>query len=140
MVNRMDNTDKKRTGSSPLLLHLSSLLSSLTLVRNATLPSLEQASHVPPSTASLPPNISLWSSHHCNGVVPLNIQPPPIKSKSKELKKQREKELNVVPVEVLVSVEEEEKRVAWMRLPHERSYTHVFFLSGFLMRVLLLLV
>lgn len=122
-----NNTDKKRDGRCPLLLHFSSLLSSLTLVRSATLPSLEQAIHVPPSTASLPPKILLLSSHQANGAVPLKQdqtnqrKPSIIKSKWKE---QKEEELNHVPVEIFVSVEQEEERVAWVTLPHERRYTH----------------
>ncbi|KAL9248852.1 hypothetical protein AKJ16_DCAP00996 [Drosera capensis] len=66
----MSHTFKKRTGSSPLDFASERVWISRTLVTNATRPFLEQASHVPPPSSSLPPSISP-PSHHPTGAVGL---------------------------------------------------------------------
>lgn len=129
------HTDKKRTGRSPLLLHCSSLWSSLTFVRKANLPTLVQASHVPSATASLPPKMARLSSHHCKGYVPLqNPNPHSFRTNQNHIKIRSRKQARnwgvkpnpdrVSPVAILVPVQQQEQGVAWMRLPHERRYAH----------------
>lgn len=111
-------TCKKRTGNSPLLLAWGIDWTSLRLVRKANLPSVVEASHVPPAFSSLPPKISA-PSHHPSGFVGLaatkesiktqhNLQIIPPKTTHKTMsetggKKKKKKEC--LPAVIFISVE-----------------------------------
>lgn len=126
-------TSKKRTGSSPRLFASGNGWSSSTFVRRATLPVLEQANHVPPATASLPPNISL-PSHHATGSVGLQKFPEKKERNgitiisikySKIHKKISIKPVKLsLPVVILISVLQEKQRIEWMSLPNKSCYAH----------------
>lgn len=89
----LEITSKNLTGKSPLDFKLGQTSGSLKLVRKANLPSLEQHSHVPPATRSLPPKILFSPSpHHDTASVGLPSKKKPLNTMN-QMEKKRYKNL-----------------------------------------------